>query len=72
MFNNNVKFDLHVENMHCEHCAARVAAAAASVKGVKKAKVDLASASLQIIGAKDIDPDAVISAVNAAGYPASK
>ena len=72
MFNNTVKITLHVENMHCGHCAARVEVAARSVKGVKKATVDLESASVEIVAGKNVDIDAVVKAISDAGYPASK
>ena len=72
MFNNSEKITLRVENMHCAHCAARVESAAKSVKGVKKASVDLDSASLEVTVARGTDPVAVIEAVSAAGYSASK
>ncbi len=36
-----VKQIVHVEGMHCEHCAARVEKALGQVEGVKGVKVDL-------------------------------
>nr|WP_321469407.1 heavy metal translocating P-type ATPase [uncultured Desulfobulbus sp.] len=56
-----------VDDMTCEHCQGRVEAAARSVAGVRLAKVDLDAATLRIEGG---DPEAVLQAVNEAGYPA--
>ncbi len=53
--------------MTCEHCQARVEAAARQVAGVSAAQVDLAAGTLTVSGG---DPAAIIRAVGEAGYPA--
>jgi copper chaperone CopZ len=58
-----------VEGMSCEHCEASVTEALEGVEGVERATADRESASATVEG--DADPDALVSAVNEAGYDAS-
>ena len=58
---------LKVENMTCGHCANAVTKASEQVEGVKDAKVDLASGELMVSGTPD--PDALVAAIDKAGYP---
>ena len=57
-----------VGGMTCAHCQGRVEAAAQTVDGVVSATVDLAAGTLAVTGG---EPQAVIRAVAAAGYPAA-
>ena len=57
---------LHVEDMMCEHCKARVEKALSAVPGVTKVKVDLAAKTAAVYG--DADTAALIAAVKEAGY----
>ncbi|RTZ72855.1 MAG: copper-translocating P-type ATPase [Gammaproteobacteria bacterium] len=60
-------YRLGVEGMTCEHCSARVAQAAAGVRGVRSAHVDLEAGVLEVEGGR---PHEVIEAVREAGYEA--
>ncbi len=55
--------------MSCAACSARVEKAVSAVEGVKTCSVSLLTNSMSVEG--DVSPEAVISAVKAAGYGAS-
>ena len=57
-----------VEGMMCKHCEAKVTAAAESVEGVKKVKVNLKKKIVEIKG--EPDPAKIIAAITEAGYDA--
>jgi len=59
----------NVTGMSCAACSARVEKAVSAVEGVKTCSVSLLTNSMSVEG--DVSPDAVISAVKAAGYGAS-
>ncbi len=59
---------LTVEGMSCEHCQQSVADALAEVEGVTDVAVDLDGASATVEG--DADEDALVAAVDEAGYTA--
>jgi Cu+-exporting ATPase len=61
--------EIRIEGMSCEHCAARVQKALAALKGVREATVELEAGSAVITG-DGIDADAVVAAVDEAGYSA--
>lgn len=57
--------------MHCCHCKAKVEAALKAVKGVKKVRVDLESATAEVsYRASETNPAALAAAVTEAGFPA--
>ncbi|MFC4989294.1 heavy-metal-associated domain-containing protein [Saliphagus infecundisoli] len=58
-----------VEGMACEHCEQTVEEALEDVDGATSAKADRETESATIEG--DADPDALVSAVDDAGYDAS-
>ncbi|WP_280586925.1 heavy-metal-associated domain-containing protein [Halorubrum sp. Boch-26] len=58
-----------VEGMSCEHCEQSVTEALEGVDGVESATADRESESATVEG--DADPNALVSAVNEAGYDAS-
>lgn len=60
---------LDVNNMKCGGCVAAAEAAVNKLPGVASASFDLDSASGTVSG--DMEPQAVIDALTAAGYPAS-
>ena len=60
-------YRLRVEGMTCGHCSARVEQAAAGVRGVRSAHVDLDAGVLEVEGGR---PSQVIEAVREAGYEA--
>ena len=60
--------DYRVGGMSCAACSARVEKAVSSVDGVTSCSVNLLTASMSVEGG---DPEAIISAVIAAGYTAS-
>lgn len=59
---------LTVEGMSCEHCEQSVADALADVEGVTEVHVDREAASATVEG--DADSDALVAAVDDAGYTA--
>ena len=59
----------NVTGMSCAACSARVEKAVSAVDGVKTCSVSLLTNSMSVEG--DVSPEAVISAVKAAGYGAS-
>ena len=61
---------LTVEGMMCGHCSARVEAALTAISGVKSAKADLAAGTVTVEAAAKVKPEALITAVKAAGYQA--
>ncbi|KDS91442.1 heavy metal transporter [Halorubrum saccharovorum] len=58
-----------VEGMSCGHCEQSVTEALEGVDGVESAIADRESDSATVEG--NADPDALVSAVNEAGYDAS-
>jgi len=59
-----------VEGMSCGHCERSVTEALEGVNSVESATADRESDSATVEG--DADPDALVSAVNEAGYDASR
>jgi len=62
------KITLSVKGMMCGHCAAHVEGALTAVNGVKRAKVDLAAATVTVTADKDVKREALAAAIAAAGY----
>ena len=62
--------DLRVEGMSCASCVRHVNAALASVAGVTEVSVDLAAGRVRVSG--DADAQALIAALQIAGYPARR
>jgi copper chaperone CopZ len=62
------RYSLSVEGMHCAACAETVAKALMSVKGVRKAIVNIATERALIEAEDGIDFRAIASAVENAGY----
>ncbi|WP_415378919.1 heavy-metal-associated domain-containing protein [Halosimplex sp. TS25] len=60
---------ISVEGMTCEHCEQSVEEALEDVDGVTNAKADRGAESVTVEG--DADTDALVSAVDEAGYDAS-
>ncbi|AFO55847.1 MULTISPECIES: heavy-metal-associated domain-containing protein [unclassified Natrinema] len=60
---------LTVEGMSCEHCEQTVADALEGVDGVESVAVDRETEQATVEG--DADPQALVSAVDEAGYDAS-
>ena len=67
MFGNVVQ-TVHVEGMHCMHCAARVEKALLAIPGVKSAKVNLEKKSAVIKAKPAIEEDAAKKAIEEAGF----
>ncbi|WP_080428135.1 heavy metal translocating P-type ATPase [Burkholderia ubonensis] len=64
--------ELDIGGMTCASCAGRVEKALANVPGVTRASVNLATERATVHGAAPLDPAALIAAVTAAGYRASR
>ncbi len=65
---------LYVNEMHCGHCAKKIAGKLYAVKGVVKVRTDI-KAGLAIITPqkkKNLDPLAIWTAANKSGFPAMK
>ncbi|WP_080419712.1 heavy metal translocating P-type ATPase [Burkholderia ubonensis] len=67
-----VHAELDIGGMTCASCAGRVEQALANVPGVARASVNLATERATVHGAAPLDPAALIAAVTAAGYRASR
>lgn len=61
---------LGVRGMTCGNCVKHVDKAVRSVRGVSNVQVDLASGQVKITHAPDADLEAVIAAIDEAGYEA--
>ncbi len=72
LFGSKKTTALNVEGMTCGHCVMRVTKALEGMDGVKKAKVDLAKKeALVTLEGDDVQPDALVKAVEEAGFKAS-
>jgi copper chaperone CopZ len=58
-----------VAGMTCDHCTVAVSEEVTKVAGVAAVDVDLASKLVQVHGS-DVDPAAVVAAIDEAGYDA--
>jgi copper ion binding protein len=58
-----------VDGMSCDHCKAAVTAEVGKVAGVDAVDVDLETKLVRVAGA-DVDRDAVVEAIDEAGYDA--
>jgi len=61
---------LQIEGMTCGHCAHSVQEALLSVKGVKKAVVNLGQKSAEVESEGELDVSSALQAVAAEGYQA--
>jgi len=59
---------LTIEGMTCSHCANAVTKALSAVAGVNQASVDLEANTATIEAAGDVADDALVAAVEEAGY----
>ncbi|MDO5400838.1 MAG: heavy metal translocating P-type ATPase [Eubacteriales bacterium] len=66
-----MKLKFNVTGMTCAACSARVEKVSAAVAGVEKAEVNLLAGTMEVEAASDVS-EAVIQAVRAAGYGASR
>ena len=72
LFGKTENIVIKVEGMHCMHCAAKVENTLKAIKGVKRAKVDLTAKTVSVdFVASKINSEAMIMAVNGAGFSAS-
>lgn len=62
--------DLEVQGMSCNSCVKQVTQALQTLSGVQHVDVDLQSGHVKVGGALPTDAQAIISALDAAGYPA--
>lgn len=60
---------LAIDGMSCGHCVARVKKSLEQVPGATVGEVEIGSATVDIDPAQT-SPDALVKAVDAAGYPA--
>jgi copper chaperone CopZ len=65
------KLALEVTGMKCEGCARAVDAALSRVEGVRRVDVSLADGRAEVVGDDALGDDALVAAVEEAGYGAS-
>lgn len=63
--------EFQVTGMTCGHCEAAVRQEVSKVPGIDTVEVDAASGSLRVSSAAPVDADAVLAAVDEAGYQAA-
>ncbi|MBQ3100805.1 MAG: heavy-metal-associated domain-containing protein [Clostridia bacterium] len=69
MFGKSVDTKIDIDGMSCPHCVKRVQDTLNALKGVKKAKVDLASKSADVSYVESkISRDEIVNAVNHLGF----
>ena len=66
----NMKIEIAIEGMMCEHCVSHVKSALEKVDGVTKADVSLKDKKATITLSKDVPNEKLIKAVSDAGYKA--
>jgi copper chaperone CopZ len=59
-----------VNGMKCQGCVAAVKDVLGKLPGCDEARVDLQAGTAVVVG--DVDPEAVVKALTAIGYPAQK
>ncbi|OBJ05114.1 heavy metal transporter [Mycobacterium sp. 1482292.6] len=62
--------EYRVSGMSCGHCEAAVESEVAQIPGVQEVAVSAATGRLVVTSARPIDADAVLGAVDEAGYEA--
>lgn len=74
LFGSAKVINLKVDGMTCEHCEMKVEKALSALPGVKKVKIDRSkkNADISISKNADIQVQAMIDAVTAAGYTAAE
>lgn len=64
----DIHTSFYVQGMKCGGCISKAREAIKDIPGMESAEFDLTSGTGVVIG--DVDPQAVIQALTAAGYPA--
>ena len=64
------EFEYTVTDMTCGHCEASVRGEVSKIEGVQDVRVSAASGSLTIVASGELADDAVLAAVDEAGYSA--
>lgn len=64
------EFEYTVTGMTCGHCEASVRGEVSKIEGVHDVRVSAASGSLTIVASGEVADDAVLAAVDEAGYSA--
>jgi len=62
---------LSISGMHCASCVASVEKALARLEGVEDARVNLATASADVVHGEQVEQDQLVGAVGKAGYEAA-
>lgn len=57
-----------VTGMTCGHCVTAVRTEIAALPGVEQVEVDLATGTVNVTSARELDPEEVRAAVDEAGY----
>jgi copper chaperone len=57
-----------VSGMTCGHCVTAVRTEIAALPGVERVDVDLATGTVDVTSARELDPEEVRAAVDEAGY----
>ncbi|MEQ3672433.1 heavy metal translocating P-type ATPase [Pseudophaeobacter sp.] len=65
------QISMQITGLNCAGCVGRAEKALAVIPGVTEASVNLATAKGQVQAAQDLEPAALVSALEQAGYPAA-
>ena len=65
------QISMQITGLNCAGCVGRAEKALAAIPGVTEASVNLATAKGQVQAAQDLEPAALVSALEQAGYPAA-
>lgn len=68
MLFKKIEKKVHIEGMHCAHCAKRAEEAIKSIPGVKSVSVSLEEKEALIISSKPVSDESIKAAIEEAGY----
>lgn len=68
MLFKKIEKTVHIEGMHCKHCAAHVEEALKTLPGVKSVSVNLEKKEASIISAKPLSDESIKDVIEQAGY----
>ncbi len=60
--------ELKVPTISCQHCVNAITSEVSQLQGVQRVAVDLGSKQVSVEADERVTPDAVIGAINEAGY----
>lgn len=60
--------DFNVPAISCQHCVNAITQEVTGINGVQNVKVDLGSKRVSVQADESVSPEAIVSAINEAGY----